>query len=214
MPATTGTRRRAAAKTAPEPEIVEDEFEEDDTEDMEDDTEDGDDLEELEDAEEPETKPAKAKRTPPVRPTIEFGSPWLAAYITEHTSETYDARGIRMLLRKLAKDGAFEREVGTDKTRYEFSGPKDPIVVAVLAMVKSGAAKELKQAGLQAVKDKAAQKKAAAAKAKPKVAPVEEDEDDMEEVEEAPKPRRRTAAKATTAPAKAAPAARRRTAAK
>jgi hypothetical protein len=204
MANTTSTRRRAA-KLAPEPEVVEDEFE---------DMEEGDDIEELED-DAPVEKAEKPKRTPPVRPPIEHGSPWLAAYITENTDETYDARGIRMLLRKLAKDGKLARVVGEDRARYEFSGPKDPTVVAVLAMVKSGAAKALKQEGLQAVKDKAAAKKAAKAAA----APVEDDDEDVEDIEddeaeEAPKPRtRRTAAK-PTAPAKATPTTRRRTAAK
>jgi hypothetical protein len=217
----TSTRRgsKAAAPVA-EPETADDEFE--DMEDGEDEATDEvegdeDDLEELDedDAADEAPKPkAKASKstTPkaPAKPAIEFGSPWLAAYITENTDETYDSRGIRMLLRKLAKDGKLEREVGVTRERYQFSGPNDPTVKAVLAMVKSGAAKELKQAGLQAVKDKAAQKKAAA-KAAP--APAEPDEMDDEDVEEAPAPapKRRTAAK-TTAPAKATPATRRRTA--
>lgn len=216
------TTRRAASKPAPEPEAVEDEFEEE----LEDEVED-DGLEELEEDEVEETPAPKAKRTkaapaadgekpkrqPPVKPTIEFGSPWLAAYITENTDETYDARGIRMLLRKLANDGKLQRQVGVERSRYEFTGEKDPIVVAVLAMVKSGEAKALKQAGLQKVKDEAAAKKAAKAAAKAKAAPVEEDDDEMEdeEVEEAPAPKRRTATKAA-APAKATPATRRRTA--
>jgi hypothetical protein len=207
--ANTTTRRRTASKPAPEPEVVEDEFE---------DIEDGDELEELEDGdvEDEETPAEKPKRKPPVRPTIEYGSPWLAAYITENTDETYDARGIRMLLRKLAKDGKLDRVVGEDRARYEFTGPKDPTVVAVLAMVKSGAAKELKQAGLQAVKDKAAAKKAAKADAKAAESNDDEIEDvEDDEVEETPKPRtRRTATKAPAAPAKATPTTRRRTAAK
>lgn len=215
------TATRRTVKAAPEPvEEFEEEFEE---------TTEDDDLEELEEDEPtPAPKPTKRakatattadgdkpKRQPPVRPVIEFGSPWLAAYITENTTETYDARGIRMLLRKLAADGKLKREVGVDRARYEFTGPDDVTVKQVLAMVQSGEAKALKQAGLQKVKNDAAAKRKAKAAAKAKAAPVEEDDDeDDDEVEEAPAPKpRRTAAKAP-APAKATPAtARRRTAA-
>jgi hypothetical protein len=196
----TASRRTAAAKSAPVEEPDEDEFEEDVEED-----EDGEDLEELEEADDEPAPKAKAKRKPPVQPVIEHGSPWLAAYVTEQTGETYDARSIRMLLRKLAADGKLSRVVGEDRARYEFSGPKDPTVAAVLAMVKSGEAKQMKQAGLQKVKDAAAAKKAAA---KAKV----EDPEEMDEVEEAPKPRTRRTASKPAAPAKAAPATRRRAA--
>jgi hypothetical protein len=217
--APTATTRRAAAKPAPEPEVVEDE----DFEELED---DGDDLEELEEDDEVEAAPAPkaksskakpaAKATAPKQPVIAFGSAELAAHVTEATGETYDARGIRMLLRKLAKDGKLPRVVGEDRNRYSFTGPEDETVKAVVAMVKSGAAKELKQAGLQKVKEDAAKKKAAAKAAK-EAAEAEVEDDDMEEVEEeeAPKPRARRAAPAKAAPAKATPAtARRRTAQK
>ncbi len=211
------TTRRAAAKPAPEPEVVEDEFDEVEDDELEDVTEE----DEVEETPAPKAKRAAKPKTdgapkaPAVRqPAIEFGSPWLAAYVTENTDETYDSRAIRMLLRKLAKDGALDREVGVTRERYTFSGPEDPTVVAVLEMITSGKAKELKQAGLQAVKDKAAAAKAAKAKAKAEAAEAEpeDEDDDMEEVEEeTPAPKRRVAKAA--APAKAAPATRRRAAA-
>jgi hypothetical protein len=224
--ATTATTRRTStkAKAAPVVEPDEDDFEDIDEDEVEDGDTDEDDLEELDEDDEPEAAPApkakstkakaattgdKPKRTPPTRPAIEKGSPWLAAYVTENTDETYDARGIRMLLRKLAKDGKLARVVGEDRARYEFSGPEDPTVVAVMEMVTSGAAKALKQAGLQKVKDDAAARKAAKAK---EAAEVAEDADEME-VEDVPTPAvRRRAAKAA-APAKATPAAPRRRAA-
>jgi colicin import membrane protein len=227
----------ARVKAAPVEEPEEDEFEEmDEVED--------DDLEELEEEEpeeapKPKTRRTKAKADPtaeegdvvkpkrkaPTRPEIQYSSAWLAAHVTEKTGETYDARGIRMLLRKLAKDGKLSRVVGEDRNRYEFTGPSDQTVKDVLDFVTSGAAKELKQAGLQAVKDKAAEKKAAARAAREaaaaEAAEVEAEAEDVEddELEEeapAPKPavRRRAAAPAKAAPAKATPAARRRAPAK
>lgn len=214
------TTRRAAVKPAPAPEPVEDEFEDlEETEDSDEVTEDDDDdLEELDESDEdadnePDPKAKKpTKRTPPVRPKIAFGSPELAAHVTEVTGETFDARGIRMLLRKLAKDGKLNRVIGEERARYEFSGPTDPTVKLVVAMVKSGEAKALKQEGLQAVKDNAAAKKTAKAAAAAKTA--EPEDDDMEEIEDeapAPKPRRRAAAStAKPAPAKATPTTRRR----
>jgi hypothetical protein len=194
------TATKTKAKAAPVVEPDEDEFE-----DMEDDeaTEADDDLEELDESDEDEAdeKP-KAKRKPPVRPTIEFGSPWLAAHVTEVTGETFDARGIRMLLRKLAKDGKLERVVGETKTRYEFTGPEDKTVKAVITMVKDGTAKELKRAGLEKVKADSEAKRAAKKAAKAKAAAEAADEVE-DEVDEAPAPKRK---KTATAPAKATPA--------
>jgi hypothetical protein len=220
MATRSATRRTASTKPAPEPEVVEDdEFEDAEDEELEDAPEDDDDLEELDEDEEPEEAPApKAKKVAkapaapkaPAQPKIEFGSKELAAHVTETTGETYDARAVRMLLRKLAKDEKFQRVVGEDRSRYSFAGPNDPAVQMVIDMVKSGAAKELKQAGLQAVKDKAAAAKAAKAAAK---AAEVEDAEEMEEVEEeAPKPRTRRVAAKSAAPAKATPAPRRKTA--
>jgi hypothetical protein len=206
--AKTATRTKAATKPAPEP--VEDDFEdledeaadETDAEDME----DGDDLDEVEDSDEAEVA-EKPKRKPPVRPKIAFGSPELAAHVTEVTGQTFDSRAVRMLLRKLAKDGKLARTIGEDKARYEFTGPEDPTVKLVVAMVKSGEAKALKQEGLDKVKTAAAAKKAAKkAAAEAAAAEAEEDGEEMDEVEEAPKPRRKTATK--PAPAKATPAKR------
>lgn len=214
----TTTRRTKAAAPAPEPEVDEefDELEEDDLEE----------LEEVEEAPAPKARkkataqaPAKADGDKPKRSDkIEFGSPWLAAHVTEVTGQAYDSRAIRMLLRKLAKDGVLDREVGETRDRYVFTGADDKIVKAVVEMVTSGAAKELKQAGLQAVKDNAAAKKAAAKAAKEAAAEAEDDEieeldddeveEEEEEVEEAPKPTRtRRAPAKTPGPAKATAAA-------
>lgn len=199
----TVTRRKSAPVEA---EIVEteDAFEEleddDDTED-EDTTEDeGDELEDLDEDDEDEApaKKVKAKKTDkskakpaPAKKDVpagsEFNSAWLAGHVTEVTGENYDARAIRMLLRKMAKDGTLARVVGEDRDRYVFpEGVKSETVKAVVALVKSGEAKAIKRAGLDKVKADSDAKKAAkkAAKAAEEAAEAEDEDDD--EVEEAP----------------------------
>lgn len=200
--AATRGRKAAAPKAAPAPEPETDEFEEE--------IEDEDaDLEELEESDDEPVKEEKPKRKPPTRPKIDFGSPELASYVTEKTGENYSARDIRMLLRKLAKDGKLAREVGVDKQRYEFTGPNDATVKLVLKMIQDGTAKALKQEGLQKVKDLAAERKAA--KAAAAEAKAEDEMEEVEEEEEAPKPtRRRAAAPAKATPAKATATTRRR----
>lgn len=192
--ATKPTRRKKT--TAPEPEVTEttedeeDAFEELESEDEDVEETDGDiededdDLEELEEDEAPEeeepeptTTKRKAKATKSTgKTTIKkavdvpaFGSTQLAAHITEATGQSYDARSVRVLLRRVAKDpnGPLKREIGAERTRYSFSGPDDPTVKAIVAMVKSGEAQKIKQEGLDSVKKKAAAKKAAAKAAAP-----------------------------------------------
>lgn len=201
--------RRVTAKSAApveEPEV--DEFEEMEADEA-DEVEDGDDLEELEEVEEPEEAPKpKGKRSTAAAQKAradsapKFGSAELAAHVSEVTGENYDARGIRMLLRKLAKDGTLARVVGETRDRYSFTGPEDEIVKAVVTMVKDGTAKALKQAGLEKVKADAEAKRAAKKAAQ---AAAEAEDDEMDEVEEeAPAPKRAPARK--SAPTKAAPA--------
>lgn len=176
------TRRRAAAK----PQVEEEAFEEIDELDELEDPED-DDLEELdddteeEDDEEPAPAPRKtAKKTAKAAPTKaakkaapassdgnEFDSNWLAAYVSEETGQPYDSRGIRMLLRKLAKDGLLAREIGTDRSRYTFpKGANDAIVRQVVKLVSSGQGAAIKREGLAAVKAKPTTTKKAAAPVK------------------------------------------------
>lgn len=176
------TRRRAAAK----PQVEEEEaFEEIDELDELEDPED-DDLEELEDdTEEDDEEPAPAPRKTAAKKTTakaaakkaapapassdgnEFDSNWLAAYVSEETGQPYDSRGIRMLLRKLAKDGLLAREIGTDRSRYTFpKGANDAIVRQVVKLVSSGQGAAIKREGLAAVKAKPTATKKAAAPAK------------------------------------------------
>lgn len=162
-------RRRATA-----PVIEDDAFEEvDEIEELADPEDDG--LEELVEEEAPKpTKRTRAAKTAPAKaapakatkatrapaapraestPSSEFDSNWLAQYVSEETGIEYDGRAVRMLLRKLAKDNQLAREIGVDRGRYDFpKGVNDPTVKLVIKMVKSGEAKTVRNAGLDAVK--------------------------------------------------------------
>jgi antitoxin component of RelBE/YafQ-DinJ toxin-antitoxin module len=162
-------------------EEVEDELEEleDETEDDEE-TED-DDLEELEEVEEeepeeqPKSRKAKAakKAAAPKKSTSDgHNSQWLAEHVSQATGKDVDSRQLRMILRKLAKEGALAREVGEDRTRYSFTGPNDPTVKAVIKAVKEGATERKSNVDnlKKAREAKAAKKASAPAKAAKKTA--------------------------------------------
>lgn len=170
--------RRTKKAAAPVVEVVEDDMFEDveELEDVED-----DDLEDLDDEPEPEPKPtakkgrvAKATKAtketaaepkPKRAQTSGFDANWLATHVNESIDDAnYTSREIRMVLRKLARDGVLEREVGTDRTRYDFpKGANDPIVKAVVKHIRTGALKAEKAEKLAELKAKGAAKKAKAA---------------------------------------------------
>lgn len=133
------------------------------------------------------TKPAAPKRAP-----IEFGTNWLAELVTQETGKSVDSFALRAVLRRMAGQGTLKREIGVERARYEFSGPNDPTVKAVLAAYKSGEADEAKKeklAALKASKKPAAKKpaaKPARGRAKPAPEPVDEDDeyDDDDDVDE------------------------------
>lgn len=161
-----------------------------------------DDLDELEELEEIEEAPKKSKSTKaaPAKATKKAraaasedeeestsrGAAWLAEYINEETGKEYTGANIRVLLRKLARSGVLDREIGEDRSRYAFTGPNDPIVKAALKAVKEGDLEREKAERLQAVKDGKATKKAAK-----KAAPVEPDEDEDEDEIEEPAPKKK-----------------------
>lgn len=179
-------RRTKAAKPAPVEEVEED-FDLDLDE------------AELEEAEAPAPK-AKAKKAPakakaaaaekPAKaaaPKIEFGTKELAAHVNAEAGTAYDAYNLRILLRKLTKDGVLARVESEGRSRYSFTGPEDPQVVAIVAAVKDGAAEKAKQERLDglkaqraATKKAAPKKKASAKEAEPEV--EEEDDFDVEEL--------------------------------
>ena len=126
-----------------------------------------------------------------------FGVADIVALIKTKLKQETSTRELRTLLRKMARDGRLDREIiPGNRARWEWAGPEDPEVKAILAAFKSGELEEDKQQKLAELKErKAAQKAAAAAAA--------EDEDEVEE-DEAPAPakkptRRKPAAKAAPA---------------
>lgn len=121
---------------------------------------------------------AKAATAEPTQ----YGTEWLAEHVNDATGKSYDGYSIRILLRKLVQEDEIDRGEG----RWNFTGPKDPAVRAVLAAVKSGKADDVKKERLESLKKKTAKP---ATKTRAKAAPVVEDED---EDEPTPAPRRRT----------------------
>lgn len=123
-----------------------------------------------------------------------FGVADVVALIKTKLKKDTTTRELRTLLRKMARDGRLDREIiAGNRTRWEFAGPEDPEVLAILKAFAEGELEADKREKLNALKERKAAAKAAAA------AEAEEDE----EVEEEPAPkkttRRRPAAKKTAA---------------
>jgi len=139
--------------------------------------------------EKPAPTKAKVKKTEPVvaaakapRETIEYGSAWLVEHVNEQAGTNYTATALRILLRKLTKDGVLEREAD-GRARYNFpKGEKDPQVKAIVKAVKEGGADKARQERLDDLKAQKKSKKAAPAKKsrKAKVEVEEEDDDDLD----------------------------------
>lgn len=144
-----------------------------------------DDLELVEADEEPEAKPAKGKKgatkaakAAPAKTTREatgMGAAWLAEHVNDTLGTDYTPAQIRVVLRRLAADGELEREVGTDRARYSFTGENDRTVKAVVKAIKAGAVSRAKAEGVAAAKATKAEAPAAKpAKAKATKAKAEE----------------------------------------
>jgi len=164
---------KTKVKPAPEPES---ELEEDEDEVVD----------ELEDDDEEEA-PAKAKKTEEVT----FGASDLARHLAKVTGKKISPRDLRVLLRKMAKDGRLDREIlPGNRSRYDWpNGTADPEVKRVIKAVKEGELEAGKREALarlkeqKAAKDAAAAKTAPKAKAKKKPAPVVEEVDEDEDFE-------------------------------
>ena len=109
---------------------------------------------------------------------------WLTEQVNDKCGTELAARDIRIVIRKLVKDGTIERGEG----RYAFTGLKDDRVLAVIKAVKSGATDEAKKERLSNLKkSKAADDEAPAKPGRKRKAAAAEPEAE----EEAPKPSRR-----------------------
>lgn len=154
-----------------------------------------DDLEDVEEVA-PKAK-AKGKKAAAAAPKEKatadgFGVAWLSEHIAEVLDKQVTATSLRVLLRKMAAEGELEREVGTDRARYSFSGSKDPIVREVVKRIKSGALERSKNDNLEKARAAKLAKKATAAA-------VADDADDAEEVATPVKTRKKVAAAAPPA---------------
>lgn len=194
MAAATRTRRATTkpAKTEPVEEEPE-ELEVEDTEDVD------EDMEELEEDEVADEKPATKKSSAVAE--ITFGIRDLVELIKKKTGQDTDPRGIRTLIRKMARDGSgrVNREITPgNRTRYDWSGPNDPEVVKILKAFSDGELEAEKQAKLTQLKEN----KAAKTAAKKAAASTEVEEADEDDAPAKPARRKTTAKKTTAAPAR------------
>jgi len=121
-------------------------------------------VDEDEDVEE-EAPKAKTKKKPAKAEDPTFGAKELAAHIADLTGDEVNARSLRTLLRKMARDGRINREVSQDnRTRYSWDGPNDPEVKKIIKAYQKG--------------ELAAEKKAALDKLKASKSKKDEDADD------------------------------------
>jgi|SRR6187431_871237 hypothetical protein len=126
--------------------------------------------------------PAKAAPAPEVEETEEeiFGVAGVAELIKVRTGKTVKTRDLRILLRKLARDGRLDRViVAGNRARWEFDGADDPRVAVILEAYDNGELEADKKEKLDALKARKAAQKAEAAAAK-----AAEESDDAEELEE------------------------------
>lgn len=154
------------------------------------------DLDEDEDDDEVDEAPAKTRKKKAAADEVTFGARQLAAYLSKQTGKPYDARALRVLLRKMAKDGRIARTAEDARSRYSWTGTDDPEVKKILKAVKGGEIEKGRQEALAKLKAdnavKRAAKKAAleAAEAKGKKkkkaapAPVEDEDDEDLELED------------------------------
>lgn len=121
---------------------------------------------------------------------VVYGASDLAKTASKMMDKTITARQVRVLLRKMARDGRIDREIKQgNRTRYSWSGPKDPEVKMILKAIKDGELEQGQKEALEKLKAQKAEKKAKAEKSgkgkakKSKKQPEPEVEDDDDDVE-------------------------------
>lgn len=163
--------KNKSKKAAPVEEI------DDDEEDLE--------LEELDEDVEDEA-PAKSKKSKKSKADdgVTFGASDLAKLASDQGEKEYDAKTIRTLLRRMARDGRLTREISPDnRTRYNWSGPDDPEVVKILKAISKGEIETARKEALDKLKEGKA-KTAKTGKAKKTAPPPDDDDDDLEDLED------------------------------
>ena len=118
----------------------------------------------------PAAKKAPAKKTAPAAPAPEvveeeiFGVSNIVELIQVQTGKAVKTRDLRILLRKMARDGRLNREiVAGNRARWEFDGPEDPSVEAILEAYENGELEADKQEKLAALKERKNEQRAAKA---------------------------------------------------
>lgn len=130
-------------------------------------------------------KTATTKAKPAPEPEVAeeetiFGVADVAELIKVKTGKVVKTRDLRILLRKLARDGRLDREIiAGNRARWVFSGPEDPAVEKIIEAFEAGELDADKKAKLDALKARKAAQKAEA-----KAAAEAEEGDDEEELEE------------------------------
>lgn len=161
---TTATTKKAAAKP------VVDEVDED-----------IDELEELEDDSVEDTKPAKKGAAA----AVTFGVADLAAHLSEKHNKKITTRELRMLIRKLARDGRVDREIiPGNRSRYDWSGLTDPEVKRIIKAYEAGELDADKAEKLAELKKRGEAKRAEKKKAAAAAAEEEDEDDEVDEVED------------------------------
>lgn len=134
-----------------------------------------DELEELEETEVADKAPSKKGGA---AEEVTFGAADLAKLLSEKTGKVITTRDLRTLLRKMARSSRLDREIlPGNRARYNWSGPNDPEVKAVIKAVTGGELEAGKKEALAKLKEQKAAKTAAkkAAKAAKEEAAGEED---------------------------------------
>lgn len=138
-------------------------------------------------------KKAAAKKATPEKAAPANGTAWLAEHVNKTVKGAdYTPYQLRILLRKLAKDGRIERPEG----RWSFGNTKDPNVVEIIKAIRAGEMEADKKERVEKAKAKskpaekaAPKKRASRKKAAPEPEPEPEDDeldyedDDEEELE-------------------------------
>lgn len=159
--------------------------------------EDEDELEELEELEEDEVEeaPVKKGKKAAASDDVVFGASDLAK-LASTDEKTYDAKTIRTLLRRMARDGRLTREISPqNRSRYSWSGPDDPEVKKILKAIRGGEIEAARNEALGALKEKKAAERAAkkaaqeaaeakAGKKRKAAPPPDDDDDDVEDLED------------------------------